>query len=230
MKDNTIATKKEKIEDETNFRFVNFDDQSLKEQAYHILTYLLSEPLQTLIPGARVELLKETLGDWEPNIFGNKSLTENIDEVIDNFKLESTFWKLRKQTPSCKENLNDENKQESEIDLKFNPNLAAVLQPIKIDPTVHNKTFKQRNPCKEIKMTGISPDDEKFLVPCYPSSNVTKAADEKIREEWSEFKRVISERKDVLTFKIAGIDSRPAIQKIKEEIKGSKPLFAGQTK
>lgn len=45
---------------------LDFDDQSLKEQMFHILHYLDSEPNQMIIPDGRVRLLKETLGDYKP--------------------------------------------------------------------------------------------------------------------------------------------------------------------
>lgn len=46
--------------------YVSFDNQSLKEQAFHILCYLESEPGQTIVPDDRVRLLKKTLGNWKP--------------------------------------------------------------------------------------------------------------------------------------------------------------------
>lgn len=45
---------------------LEFDDQSLQEQVFHILHYLESEPNQMIIPDGRVRLLKETLGDYKP--------------------------------------------------------------------------------------------------------------------------------------------------------------------
>lgn len=45
---------------------LDYDDQSLQEQVFHILHYLESEPNQLIIPHGRVRLLKETLGDYRP--------------------------------------------------------------------------------------------------------------------------------------------------------------------
>ena len=38
-----------------------FEDQTLREQAEHILVYINQDPNQTLIPNGRVRLLSETL-------------------------------------------------------------------------------------------------------------------------------------------------------------------------
>ncbi len=42
----------------------DFDSQSLKEQAWHILDYISQN--QNLVPDGRVRLLRQTLGDYNP--------------------------------------------------------------------------------------------------------------------------------------------------------------------
>lgn len=54
------------LDDRPEQEIVDFENQSLKEQAWHILTYLESEPNQNVIPPGRIRLLKKTLQDYSP--------------------------------------------------------------------------------------------------------------------------------------------------------------------